>query len=107
MRGRQGLKSVGWAGMLAAIAVLATCPGAARGQTADARLIALSCAGCHGPDGRSPGSIPSLNGRSATALAMALRAFRTEPATVMGRIAKGYSDEEIDAVARQIATDWK
>jgi cytochrome subunit of sulfide dehydrogenase len=100
---------MGWAAVLAALAVLGAGPGTAEGQTADARLLAWSCAGCHGPDGRSPGAVPSLNGRGAAAIAAALRAFREGqvPATVMDRIAKGYSDAEIDAVARQIATEWK
>ena len=97
------------AGAMAAIAVVGVCPDAARAQNADPRLLALSCAGCHGPDGRSPGTIPSINGRSQAAIAEALRGFRADrrPSTVMGRIAKGYSDAEIDAVAREIAADWK
>lgn len=92
--------------MLTAVALL---PMAAFAQSADPRLLALSCAGCHGPDGHSPAAIPSLFGRSETALAAALRGFRDghPPSTVMARIAKGYSDAEIAAVAREIATRWK
>jgi cytochrome subunit of sulfide dehydrogenase len=84
-------------------------PLAASAQDADPRLIALSCAGCHGPEGHSPGAVPSINGRSAASLAEALRSFRADqrPSTVMGRIAKGYSDAEIEAVARDIAASWK
>jgi len=93
--------------MLAAIAALPA--SAAAAQSADPRLLALSCAGCHGPEGRSPGAIPSLHGQSETAIAEALRAFRADqrPSTVMGRIAKGYSDQEIDAVAHGMAVPSK
>ena len=91
------------------MAVVAVAPTHVAAQTADARLLALSCAGCHGPDGQSPGPIPSLKGQSEAAIAAALRDFRAgrRPSTVMGRIAKGYSDAEIEAVAHQIAAQSK
>ncbi len=75
-------------------------------QSADPRLLALSCAGCHGPGGHSDGAIPSIDGRDAASLAAALRGFRDgqRPSTVMGRVAKAYSDSEIDALAREIAS---
>ncbi len=94
--------------MLAGVAALQS-PLPARAQSADPRLLALSCAGCHGPDGQSPGTIPSLRGKSEAAIAEALRGFRDggRPSTVMGRIAKGYSDQEIAAVAREVAVEWK
>ena len=78
-------------------------------QNADPRLLALSCAGCHGPDGHSPSMIPSLYGRTAAAITETLRAYRSDrmPSTVMGRVAKGYSDAEIDSVAQAIAASWK
>lgn len=94
---------------LSTIMAVALLPMAALAQSADPRLLALSCAGCHGPEGHSPGAVPSLYGHSETALTAALRGFRDGhlPSTVMGRVAKGYSDAEIAAVAREIATRWK
>ena len=94
---------------IAALLLGLAAAGPARAQTADPQLLALSCAGCHGPDGHSPGTIPSLNGKGQATIADALRQFREgqRPSTVMGRIAKGYSDAEIDAVAREVATSWK
>lgn len=88
-------------------ALMAASPAAA--QNASPQLLTLSCAGCHGTGGRSPGAIPALNGRPAMLIAQMLRDFRgdTRPATVMNRIAKGYTDEEIDAVAREIASAWR
>ncbi len=63
--------------------------------------LALSCAACHGTDGKSPGSIPIIGGRSAKEIKDALVAFKagTRPSTVMKRLAEGYTDQEIDALA--------
>lgn len=73
---------------------------------AAAQSIANNCFTCHGPDGRSPGTIPSLSRLSAERIASNLRGFKngTEPSTVMGRHAKAYTDAEIDAVANYIAS---
>ena len=60
-------------------------------------VLALSCASCHGTNGASPGSIPRIQGRSAGYIVKAMLQFKASerPATVMNRIAKGYTDEEI------------
>lgn len=90
-----------------ALTIAAGTPASA--QNADPQLLTISCAGCHGPRGHSPGPIPSIYGRSAASIAETLRTFRdgTRPSTVMIRIAKGYTDTEIDVVAHEIATNWK
>ena len=64
-------------------------------------MLSNSCAACHGTDGRSPGAIPSINGKSTQFLVQALHDFKDgkRPATVMGRHATGYSDEEILLIA--------
>jgi len=69
------------------------------------RVIVANCFNCHGPNGQSPGSIPSLNTLSADDIAARLKSFKTggTASTVMGRHAKGYSDAEIDAMAKYIA----
>jgi sulfide dehydrogenase cytochrome subunit len=79
-------------------------PAAAQGER-DA-ILAMSCAACHGTDGRSPGSIPAIAGKPAAYLQSTMKAFRdgSRPATVMNRLAKGYSDEEIAALARYFST---
>jgi len=58
---------------------------------------ASSCSGCHG--GVTP--IPVLAGRNAADIVAALDAFRagSKPATVMDRIAKGFSHDEMVAIA--------
>ncbi len=78
-------------------------------QSADPQLLTVSCSGCHGPRGHSPGPIPSIYGRTAESIAETLRGFRSgmRPGTVMPRISKGYSETEIDTVAREIAAHWK
>ena len=91
------------------VAVLVASLAPAAAQNANPQLLTITCAGCHGPGGHSPGSIPSIFGRTSASIAETLRAFRDDrrPATMMNRIAKGYSDGEIDAVAREISSHWK
>jgi len=68
-------------------------------------ILANNCFTCHGPGGRSPGEIQSLNQLSAADLATAVKQFRSgeRASTVMGRHAKGYSDADIEAIAQYIA----
>ena len=64
-------------------------------------MLSNSCAACHGPDGKSPGAIPSINGKSVQFLLHALYDFKSgkRATTVMGRHASGYSDEELRHIA--------
>jgi sulfide dehydrogenase cytochrome subunit len=64
-------------------------------------ILGLSCAACHGTGGNSPGAIPSIAGKKKAFIADSLRNFRDDrkKATVMNRIAKGYTDAEIEALA--------
>ncbi|MCW9012952.1 MAG: cytochrome C [Gammaproteobacteria bacterium] len=64
-------------------------------------MLSNPCTGCHGTDGKSPGDIPSIYGKSAAFIAASLRDFQSgsRPATVMGRHALGYSEEEITLIA--------
>lgn len=71
-----------------------------------ASVLAGTCATCHGIDGKNAGSVPSIGGMDMKNLKEALLAFKSDErkATIMNRIAKGYTDKEIDAVARFLAT---
>lgn len=62
---------------------------------------ASSCSGCHG----SGAPAMALKGRDAAAIVAAMEAFRSgaRPATVMDRIAKGFSQEETVAIANWLA----
>ena len=64
-------------------------------------MLSNSCAACHGTGGKSPGAIPSINGKSAKFLFETLKEFQTgvRPSTVMGRHAKGYTEEELRLIA--------
>ncbi len=64
-------------------------------------ILALSCASCHGTDGESVGIMPGFYGKPAAYLKTALIEFKNDErySTVMGRHAKGYTDEEIDLIA--------
>jgi len=61
---------------------------------------ASACLGCH-PANRVAPAIPSLRGREAAEIAAAMRDFREgrRPATLMDRLARGFSEEESQAIA--------
>jgi cytochrome subunit of sulfide dehydrogenase len=83
----------------ALVAVMLLYAGTAR--AAEAPPGAASCSGCHPTKPNVDTPVPRLAARDANVLATAMLAFRTgqRPATVMDRIAKGFSDEEIKAIA--------
>ncbi len=89
--------------LLVAAAALASAPLAASAQTPyphTGRDLAASCAICHGTHGMNAGGMPNLAGQSKEALARNLRDFRDgkRPATIMHQIAKGLTEEQIEAV---------
>jgi cytochrome c553 len=91
---------------------LATSAPLAFGQSAAAtlhlRALAATCANCHGTDGRAVAgaAMVALAGRPKADIVTPLRAFRdgTRPATVMHQLVKGYTDEQIDAIAGYFAS---
>lgn len=70
------------------------------------RALGMSCTACHGMRGISPGSIPSIYGKSGKFILDELEAFKAgkRESTVMERLAKGYSDEEIRLIAEYYAS---
>jgi sulfide dehydrogenase cytochrome subunit len=62
---------------------------------------AAACSGCHPARAGVGTPVPRLVGRDPSALVAAMLEFRAgkRPATVMDRIAKGFSDDEIGAIA--------
>jgi len=66
-----------------------------------AAMLSYTCAGCHGTNGISPGSIPSIYCKSPETIQKALIEYRdgTRFSTVMGRHVKGYTDDEIQLIA--------
>jgi cytochrome subunit of sulfide dehydrogenase len=73
----------------------------AHATSAEAPAGASSCTGCHPARSGVDTPVPPLAGRNAADIVTAMEAFRSgrKPGTVMDRIAKGFSDEEIQAIA--------
>lgn len=65
---------------------------------------ASSCLGCHSV-AADDGPVLSLSTLTAEQIVTAMQAFRSgaRPATVMDRVAKGFSDEEVHAIAQWYA----
>jgi cytochrome c553 len=84
---------------VAALAVLLT---AGPAIAADVPAGAASCSGCHASTTRVETAVPPLNGRPAADIATAMAEFKSgkRAGTIMDRIAKGYSDEETQAIAQ-------
>jgi cytochrome c553 len=74
-------------------------------SAADAPPGASSCSGCHPATVGVSTPVPRLNGRDAAQITTAMTEFRTgkRPATVMDRIAKGFTDDETKAIAAYFA----
>ncbi len=84
--------------LAAGLAIAATDAGSANAQFAAPPPGATSCSGCHaGPNN----AIPSLTGLNASEIQAAMAAYRagTREATVMGRIAKGFTEAETKDIA--------
>jgi len=67
------------------------------------RNMAMTCSPCHGTDGKSVAGSPfqSLAGRTQGELMEVLGQFKAgkRPSSVMQQIAKGFTDDEIAAIA--------
>jgi len=73
---------------------------------ADAPVGAASCSGCH-PSKKVDTPVLPLAGRDAGAIIAAMQAFKAGEmsATVMNRIAKGFTTEEVKAIAEWYAAE--
>ena len=71
-------------------------------ETPSASMLANTCAGCHGTNGSSVGpASPTIAGISRDYFIETMLAYKdtSRPSTIMTRIAKGYTDEEISRMA--------
>ncbi|RUM94214.1 MAG: cytochrome c4 [Thiothrix sp.] len=69
---------------------------------ASAQMLTNTCFGCHGPDGASSGpATPTIAGISTDYFIEVMTGYASGdvPSTIMGRIAKGYNEEEIELMA--------
>jgi cytochrome c553 len=86
----------------AGLALAAAAPsGAQQGNPNLGRAVAATCANCHGTSGISLGEVPSIAGRPKDELMRKMQDFKAGRAqgTIMPQLAKGFTDEQIDAVA--------
>ena len=83
--------------MLLSVAPAAAQPAAPAG--------AAACSGCHPRAASAGGAVLPLAGRAPDEIVAAMHAFRTgeRSATVMDRIAKGFTDEETRAIAAWVS----
>jgi cytochrome c553 len=66
---------------------------------------AVSCSGCHPASAKVTSPVPRLAGQDRAAIVRAMQDFRSgqRAGTVMDRIAKGFTDDEIQALAEWFA----
>lgn len=90
--------------LAAAVAVLLAGSAAAQQRTAaisEVELAAQACNVCHGNVSYVSPTMPRIHGADANTLYTALVELKRDKrsATIMNRIAKGYSDEQLKALA--------
>jgi sulfide dehydrogenase cytochrome subunit len=85
--------------LLALIGAVASAAGSA--DEARAQALAVVCAGCHGTGAQGPGAIPSLDDLTAAEIVQKLSAYSSGElqGTLMNRLARGYTAEEIRLLA--------
>ena len=101
--------------MLLILSGLAACGGSGGEESTDKAVdvavatsrsssLALACSGCHSANSSA---VVSLDGYGADAMRAALMRYKSETdgTTVMHRLARGYSDEDIDLLAAYFAAD--
>ena len=101
-----------WIGPLSLLSLTACNPGASdppadisqqiAASTDEGARLAAACAGCHSSE---PGAIASLVGYSEAQLLERMTAYRSaaDGTTVMHRLARGYSDEEIALISAYLS----
>lgn len=70
-------------------------------------MLATTCFQCHGPEGKfTNGNMPPLAGYPEQFMAMRLKQYQSGDlkGTIMQRHAKGYSQEEINALAKYFSS---
>lgn len=91
-------RGLAWAVSIGLTAASIVVPASAQPTT---QLLADSCAVCHGTDGRSPGSIDSLDDIKIDKFLEKMKEYKYEAGEgrIMGPITEGLSDAQIQALA--------
>ena len=79
-------------------------PSTASAQSGQA--MGQTCFVCHGPGGRSDGAVVPIAGLPKEHVARQMADFKADrrPGTIMNRIAKGYTDEQMALIVEYLAT---
>lgn len=104
--------SITWALIAAGVALGASAAVLAQDQPpvltgASTSMLADTCNGCHGTDGASAGpATPTISGLPEDYFVDLMKEFASGDAysTIMGRIAKGYSEDEIKQLAKHFGS---
>jgi cytochrome c553 len=89
-----------------ALCLLLSSGGPVLAQATDVPLLIGGCQGCHGAAGQGGHGIPAIKGtHSRDEFAALMRAFSANerPGTIMGRISRGYTPEQIALLAAHYA----
>ncbi len=95
--------------LLAGLVLSCTWASAQTPSSAQVRSWAAACSNCHGTGGVAQPGMESLAGVAKDDLLKKMLDFKNgrKPATVMHQLAKGYSDEQLEAIAQYFSTQKK
>lgn len=81
----------------------------AQAQVAQVKVWAAACANCHGTNGKAQPGMESLAGKDKDDMSQKLLDSKSgrKPATIMHQLAKGYSDDQLKAIAAYFAAQPK
>lgn len=87
-----------------AIGIATAVAGPAAADDRQTELIVDNCAVCHGPNGKTAGHTPRLNNLTEEKISEALTLFAKgeKQSTIMDRIAKAFTPEQVKAIAAHI-----
>ena len=91
--------------LIAAALLFVVLSAQAAGEDNHLRVLAASCAACHGMDGNSVGGTPVLAGLDRSHFMLQMQSFRdgTRASSVMHHHAKGLTQQEIEQLADHFA----
>ena len=92
-----------------AAALLLSCVAYAEVPAAQVRSWAAGCSNCHGTNGQAQTGNEALAGVNKDDIVKKMMDFKAgrKPATIMHQLSKGYSDEQIQAIAAYFAAQKK
>jgi cytochrome c553 len=92
-----------------ALAALLGAAASAHAQVDQVKVWAAACANCHGTNGHAQPGMESLAGKDKEEMVQKLLDFKAgrKPATLMHQLTKGYSDDELRAIAAYFAAQKK